>query len=79
MKQLERQSVQMTKEEFEEQVEQLKEAIPAVYDQVKGKSDTFFIEQMLGPNYTSAMMKDTSTANMASYASLADNIQKNMN
>ena len=67
----------MTKEEFEEQVEQLKEAIPAVYDQVKGKSDTFFIEQMLGPNYTSAMMKDTST-NMAPHTTLADNIQKNM-
>ena len=64
MQQLERQSVQMTKEEFDEQVEQLKEAIPAVYDQVKDKSDTFFIEQMLGPHYSTAVMKDTSAENL---------------
>ena len=28
-----------------------KSVIPDVYNQVKGQSDTFFVEQTLGPNY----------------------------
>ena len=54
MRQLEDQSVRMTKEEFQENVEQLTKLIPNVYNQVKQKSDTFFIDEQLGPSYTTA-------------------------
>ena len=59
MRQLEDQSVRMTKEEFQENVEQLTKLIPNVYNQVKQKSDTFFIDEQLGPSYTTANLQET--------------------
>ena len=44
MKQLESKSLQMSKEEFDETVAEFKLAIPSVYDQIKKKSESYFIE-----------------------------------
>lgn len=35
----------MTKEEFLETIESVKQVIPAVYDKVREQSDTFFIDE----------------------------------
>ena len=54
----------MTKDDFLETVETIKKVIPAVYDQVKAQSDTFFIDEQLGPSYTTANLNDTFATNL---------------
>ena len=61
MKQLEAQSIMMTQEDFHKTVKQLSEAIPNVYEQVKQQSDTFFIDEQLGPQFTTAHLQETGT------------------
>jgi len=43
MQQLSEQAARMSKEEFEEAVDLLKQTVPTVYDKVRAQSDTFFI------------------------------------
>lgn len=77
MRQIEEQSVQMTNQQFKETVDLYKEAIPSVYNQVKEQSDTFFVEQQLGPSYTTAHLQVTQ--DLANYAGAnihsADNLK----
>ena len=42
----------------------MSEAIPSVYEQVKNKSDTFFIDEQLGPHYTTANLEETGGLNV---------------
>ncbi len=53
-----------------ETVTTIKKVIPAVYNQVKEQSDTFFIDEQLGPSYTTANLNDT-------YASMLPPAQSN--
>ena len=39
----------MSKEEFNETVKQFKEAIPSVYEQVKHRGESFFVDGDIGP------------------------------
>merc|ERR1712226_426596 len=41
----------MTQDEFINNLDRYKAVIPDVYNRVKDQSDTFFINQALGPNY----------------------------
>lgn len=45
MRQLQDQANRISKEEFDEALEQFQQVIPNVYDQVKEQSDTFFVEE----------------------------------
>jgi len=49
----------MTKEDFEQTVDQFKKIIPNVYNAVKKNSDTFFIDQQHGLSYTTANQHHT--------------------
>ena len=51
----------MSQEEFNKTVEQFKEAIPIVYDQIKKNGETYFIEA--GPS-TEVLAKNDSHCNM---------------
>ena len=62
----------MTQEEFKQTVDEVKKVIPKVYDQVKEKSDTFFIDEMLGPSYTTANLQETSYQQMPQDSSNRD-------
>ena len=59
MRHLEEQSINMSQEEFHEHLDAYKAVIPQVYNQVKGQSDTFFVEQTLGPNYNTNIRVST--------------------
>ena len=59
MKHLEEQSINMSQEQFHEHLNAYKSVIPDVYDQVKGQSDTFFVQQTLGPNYNTNIRVST--------------------
>ena len=47
----------MTQEQFHETLDNYKAVIPDVYNRVKDQSDTFFINQALGPNYNTSNIR----------------------
>ena len=64
MKQLEEQSVRMTKEDFQLQVDHYTQAIPQVYENVRNKSDQFFVEEQTRSSQLAAQAQNTHQSQM---------------